>query len=169
MDVWQKCIIEQEDEVERCTFCKLVFHKQCLKRLGKCPCQAQLGAHDESWDSSKMELSSGPLNLLRSRSQSIRSAGFLSPLVPRASSDRTKDSREDDTVILMDSLPSTSFWLATGTLLVLLLLSWIEELELAHTARVKFAVGYLGLCLWDRFVTPDFIWSSTLTIVIKYK
>lgn len=56
-----------------------------------------------------MELSSGPLNLLRSRSQSIRSAGFLSPLVPRASSDRTKDSREDDAVILMDSLPSTSF------------------------------------------------------------
>ncbi|KAK4750394.1 hypothetical protein SAY87_003876 [Trapa incisa] len=91
----------QEDEVERCRFCKLVFHKQCFKRLEKCPCQAQL--------ISQVGAIGGHSERLGSRSQSALSTGFLSRLFPKVSSDRTKDSREDGAIILMDSLPSASF------------------------------------------------------------
>lgn len=64
--------------------------------------------NDESRDSFKME-SSGALDLPGRRSHSVLSAGLLSTLFPKVNSDRTKDNREDNAVILMDSLPSTSF------------------------------------------------------------
>ncbi|XP_031403547.1 uncharacterized protein LOC116212930 [Punica granatum] len=99
----------QEDEVERCTFCKQAFHKQCFKKLGKCPCQVQLGAANEARDSFKMDSSSGALAFSGGRSGSFFSGGLLSTLFPKVNSERTKDHREDDTIILMGSLPSTSF------------------------------------------------------------
>ncbi|KAK4793950.1 hypothetical protein SAY86_011944 [Trapa natans] len=100
----------QEDEVERCTFCKLVYHMQCFKKLGRCQCQTQPGTHDEAQDPFKMELSGGSSGSLGRRSQSILSTGLLPMLFPKVNSSRTKYHGDDNnTILLMDSLPSSSF------------------------------------------------------------
>lgn len=64
-----------------------------------------------------MEPSGGASGSLERRSRSILPTALLPMLFPKVNSSRTKHHGEDDTILLMSSLPSTSFWLSTdGTL-----------------------------------------------------
>lgn len=104
----------QEDEVEKCRSCEQLYHKQCFKKLGTCPCRSQLEVY-ESLESFKTESDNasdemnGALVLPRSRSGSVYTSGLLSGLFSKAKSGKLKDHRGGGgNVILMGSLPSTS-------------------------------------------------------------
>ncbi|KAF8037029.1 hypothetical protein BT93_B0066 [Corymbia citriodora subsp. variegata] len=104
----------QEDEVEKCKSCEQLYHKQCFKKLGTCPCRSQLDVYEslESFktgsDSASDEMS-GALVLPRSSSGSVHTSGLLAGLFSKAKSGKSKDHRGGGgNVILMGSLPSTS-------------------------------------------------------------
>ncbi|KAK1564917.1 hypothetical protein Q3G72_014662 [Acer saccharum] len=102
----------QEGEVEKCKSCEAVFHKPCFRKLTYCPCGATLGV-SEAVNSTKSEshnANSGAnrsLTLLGSRSGSGLSIGLLSGLFSKAKPEKAEH-KDNDTVILMGSLPSTS-------------------------------------------------------------
>ncbi|KAK3224728.1 hypothetical protein Dsin_004590 [Dipteronia sinensis] len=103
----------QEGEVERCKSCEAVFHKPCFRKLTDCPCGATLGV-GEAVNSTK-SVSHNPnsgtnrsLTLLGNRSGSGLSIGLLSGLFSKAKPEKAAH-KDNDTVILMGSLPSTSF------------------------------------------------------------
>ncbi|KAI3412642.1 PX domain-containing protein [Psidium guajava] len=106
----------QEDEVAKCKSCEQLYHKQCFKKLGTCPCRSQLEVYEslESFktgsDNASDEMNEA-LVLPRSRSGSVHTSGLLSGLFSKAKSDKLKDHRGGGgggNVILMGSLPSTS-------------------------------------------------------------
>lgn len=103
----------QEGEIEKCTSCGSVFHKPCFKKITTCPCGAQLRAYEPMKSSSNLLLrtashgASGAFDLLgKSSSGSGMSAGFLSGLFSKT--ERTKEHKDGDNIILMGSLPSNS-------------------------------------------------------------
>ncbi|KAI6682861.1 hypothetical protein NL676_028774 [Syzygium grande] len=103
----------QEDEVEKCKSCEQLYHKQCFKKLGTCPCRSQLEGYEslESFktgsDNASNEMN-GALVLPRSGSGSVYTSGLLSGLFSKANSGKSKDHKGGGNVILMGSLPSTS-------------------------------------------------------------
>lgn len=98
----------QEGEVERCKSCELVYHKACFKKMDTCPCGVHLGARSIR---STNDVSAPPNNLVQQGTESKSSIGFLSGLLSKASSSKFWGHKENDTVIPMGSLPSSSRWL----------------------------------------------------------
>lgn len=95
----------QEGEVERCKSCELVYHKACFKKMDTCPCGVHLGARSIR---STNDVSAPPNNLVQQGTESKSSIGFLSGLLSKASSSKFWGHKENDTVIPMGSLPSSS-------------------------------------------------------------
>ncbi|KAF5743751.1 hypothetical protein HS088_TW08G00338 [Tripterygium wilfordii] len=100
----------QEGEVQRCISCESVFHKACFRKLTSCFCGVHLGAGADKGSSEGISHeNSGEAELsLLGRSSSGSSAGLLSGLFSKAKSEKVKQHRNINTVILMGSLPSTS-------------------------------------------------------------
>ncbi|KNA09203.1 hypothetical protein SOVF_155770 isoform B [Spinacia oleracea] len=91
----------QEEEIQRCKSCKSVFHKHCFNKLLECPCGAVLK------EPVKTASAAGFLSLSVKKSDPKSPSGFLSRLFPVSRHEkRHKDN--NDNVILMGSLPSTS-------------------------------------------------------------
>ncbi|EXB29616.1 Pleckstrin homology domain-containing family M member 3 [Morus notabilis] len=91
----------QEGDVGKCVSCESVFHKLCFKKLTECPCGAHLGADDRRRLATRVDLLGKGLS-------SGLSVGFLSALFTKAKPDKIGEHKDDDNVILMGSLPSTS-------------------------------------------------------------
>ncbi|CAH9146127.1 unnamed protein product [Cuscuta epithymum] len=83
----------QEGEIERCKSCNSVFHKKCFKKTPTCPCGSHLNPGPES--------NGGGI-------VGNKSKHFLSALFPKVRSPRPSHNRDQDTVILMGSLPSNT-------------------------------------------------------------
>ncbi|GLT65482.1 hypothetical protein SLA2020_379130 [Shorea laevis] len=101
----------QEGETEKCPSCGSVFHKPCFKKITNCPCGAELGSNELVRSSSGLLRgasfgASGAMDLLGKRSGSGLSSGFLSGLFLK--SERIKEHKDSDNIILMGSLPSNS-------------------------------------------------------------
>ncbi|KAK3195475.1 hypothetical protein Dsin_026785 [Dipteronia sinensis] len=103
---------QKKDEVERCKSCEAVFHKPCFRKISYCPCGATLGV-DEAVNSTErvsLNANSGAnrsLTLLGNRSGSGLSIGLFYGLFSKAKPEKAEH-KDNDTVILMGSLPSTS-------------------------------------------------------------
>ncbi|KAK9080507.1 hypothetical protein SSX86_000265 [Deinandra increscens subsp. villosa] len=99
----------QEGEVQRCKSCEMVYHKACFKKTATCPCGVGLGPRSiRSSDVSRNEVRVDPNNLGQD-TEAKSSTGFLSGLLSKASSSRFWGSKgNDDTIIPMGSLPSSS-------------------------------------------------------------
>ncbi|CAJ1975122.1 unnamed protein product [Sphenostylis stenocarpa] len=103
----------QEDEIERCKACQLVFHKRCFRKLANCPCGAQLrlnGTRNLTNSASQKGgggETRGALDLLGRGLSSGLSPRFLSGLFTKEKPEKTREYK-DENIILMGSLPSTS-------------------------------------------------------------
>ncbi|KAL2639354.1 hypothetical protein AAZV13_06G165300 [Glycine max] len=101
----------QEDDIERCKACQLVFHKRCFKKLANCPCGAQLRLNETRSLTNRASQrgggeSRGALNLLGRGLSSGLSPRFLSGLFTKEKPEKTRQ-HKDENIILMGSLPST--------------------------------------------------------------
>ncbi|XP_065875470.1 uncharacterized protein [Euphorbia lathyris] len=94
----------QEGEVEKCSSCPSVFHKPCFRKLTNCSCGAVIGEEKSMGVHNKLSRKASDFF---GRSGSGLSVGLLSGLFSRANPDKVKDQKDNDTVILMGSLPST--------------------------------------------------------------
>lgn len=105
----------QEEEIERCKACQLVFHKRCFRKLGNCPCGAQLRLKETRSFINRVSQrggggggeTRGALDLLGRGLTSGLSQKFLSGFFTTEKPDKTKD-HKDENIILMGSLPTTS-------------------------------------------------------------
>jgi len=100
----------QEEEIERCKACKLVFHKHCFRKLANCPCGAQLRLNETrsfTNRASQRGETRGALDLLGRGLTSGFSQRFLSGLFTSEKPEKTRD-HKDENIILMGSLPTTS-------------------------------------------------------------
>lgn len=100
----------QEGEVERCRSCELVFHKPCFKKMASCPCGVhfKVDKTKERGTKGTVSLDSNVFVSLERQADSRSSVGFLSGLFTKARTEKLLELRDDDNVILMGSLPSTS-------------------------------------------------------------
>ncbi|WCJ36088.1 Phox (PX) domain-containing protein [Euphorbia peplus] len=94
----------QEGEVEKCSSCPSVFHKTCFRKLTNCSCGAVIGEEKSMGVHNKLSRKASDIF---GRSGSGLSVGLLSGLFSRANPEKVKDHKDNDTVILMGSLPST--------------------------------------------------------------
>lgn len=103
---------QQEGEVEKCTSCELVFHKNCLKKLPTCPCGARFKKEEMKQSSNDgIHNVNSKLNLLGGKGEPSSGllAGLFSKVIPGKSQIlRNEEPRGIDNVILMGSLPNTS-------------------------------------------------------------
>ncbi|WVZ20033.1 hypothetical protein V8G54_007355 [Vigna mungo] len=102
----------QEEEIERCKACQLVFHKRCFRKLGNCPCGAQLRLKETRSFINRVSQrgggeTRGSFDLLGRGLTSGLSQKFLSGFFTTEKPDKTKD-HKDENIILMGSLPTTS-------------------------------------------------------------
>ncbi|KAK7411104.1 hypothetical protein VNO78_02506 [Psophocarpus tetragonolobus] len=102
----------QEDEIERCKACQLVFHKHCFKKLANCPCGVQLRLNETRSLTNRASQrgggeTRGALDLLGRGLSSGLAPGFLSGLFTKEKPEKSRE-RKDENIILMGSLPSTS-------------------------------------------------------------
>lgn len=102
----------QEEEVNKCTSCDLVFHRHCFERLTNCVCGAHLNADaDEIVKiASKASQKRGSntentSDLVESSQNSKSNAGFFAELFSRSGQKKTWGAKDGDTVILMGSFP----------------------------------------------------------------
>ncbi|CAI9112682.1 OLC1v1013157C1 [Oldenlandia corymbosa var. corymbosa] len=102
----------QEEEVERCRSCDSVFHKRCFGKIITCSCGTHLKPNEAVGLTGKIHANGTGRTLNSSRKETYASGGFLSTLFSKAMAQtpmRQKESPKDNnTVILMGSLPSTS-------------------------------------------------------------
>lgn len=94
----------QEGEVERCKSCELVYHKACFKKTDICPCGVDLGTRSMRTPN---DISAPPNDLVQD-TESKSSLGLLSGLLSKASSSKFWGHKDNDTVIPMGSLPTSS-------------------------------------------------------------
>lgn len=92
----------QEGDVERCPSCESVFHKLCFKKLTDCHCGAHLRDDDATMGLAKR------VDLIGKGLSSGLNVGFLSGLFTKAKPEKLGEHKDNDNVILMGSLPSTS-------------------------------------------------------------
>lgn len=144
---------QQEEEVEKCSSCKkMVFHKNCFKKVASCPCGARFKPEEtkRSCDGVVSHLSSPgglaePSRLL---------SGLFSMVMPRRSLiARKPESETVGNIIPMGSLPTTSLWVSTKIHLnsiFFVLLMWPQFVILAqnwilssctHSVFCKFSFG----------------------------
>ncbi|CAN8278202.1 unnamed protein product [Cochlearia groenlandica] len=83
----------QEDEIDKCRSCGLVFHKRCFSRLTRCHCGAQLNPNKSSPELQVSEKKTDTASVLPLR--------FLSGLFGKAKKDK-------ETTILMGSLSTNN-------------------------------------------------------------
>nr|XP_043607690.1 uncharacterized protein LOC122579568 [Erigeron canadensis] len=98
----------QEGEVQRCKSCELVYHKGCLKKMAACPCGVDLrpiSTRNPNVNTNEVHVS--PNNLVQD-TESKSSVGFISGLLLKASPAKFWRTKDNDTVIPMGSLPSSS-------------------------------------------------------------
>lgn len=96
----------QEVETERCRSCKSVFHKHCFRKIRTCPCGESLELNGEKGRLGDRVTST--LDLFGRKSGSNSTMGFLSGLFAKGNYENFWGPKDDDTVISMGSLPSTS-------------------------------------------------------------
>ncbi|KAK7301540.1 hypothetical protein RJT34_12406 [Clitoria ternatea] len=102
----------QEDDIERCKACQLVFHKRCFRKLANCPCGAQLGLNVTRSLINRASQTGGgetrgAMDLLGRGLSSRLSPRFLSGLFTKEKPEKTRE-HKDENIILMGSLPSTT-------------------------------------------------------------
>ncbi|XP_061336670.1 uncharacterized protein LOC133283774 [Gastrolobium bilobum] len=102
----------QEDDIERCKACQLVFHKRCFRKVTDCPCGAQLRLNETRSLTNRASQrgggeTRGTLDLLGKGLSSGLSPRFLSGLFTKEKLEKTRE-HKDENIILMGSLPSTS-------------------------------------------------------------
>ncbi|XP_015688360.1 uncharacterized protein LOC102722172 isoform X2 [Oryza brachyantha] len=102
----------QEDEATKCGSCGSIFHKQCFRKISTCPCgkgaaskgrkiaPLEQAARDDASRPSSTELIQPP--------SFSSSSGFFSDIISKARPDKLWKPRNNNTVILMSSLPDTS-------------------------------------------------------------
>ncbi|KAI3673520.1 hypothetical protein L6452_39642 [Arctium lappa] len=95
----------QEGEIERCKPCELVYHKACYKKTATCPCGVDLG--ERSIRNPNVITNETPNNSVHD-TESRSSMGFLSGLLSKATPAKFWRPKDNDTVIPMGSLPSSS-------------------------------------------------------------
>ncbi|XP_020231169.1 uncharacterized protein LOC109811756 isoform X2 [Cajanus cajan] len=95
----------QEDDIERCKACELVFHKRCFRKVANCPCGAQLKLNETRSLTNRGGETRGGLDLLGRGGLSPR---FLSGLFAKEKPNKTREQHKDENIILMGSLPTTS-------------------------------------------------------------
>ncbi|KAL2935959.1 Pleckstrin homology domain-containing family M member 3 [Bienertia sinuspersici] len=96
----------QEEEIRRCKSCKSVYHMHCFNKVIECPCGAVLNGMDVDQSTIGKPAGISPSSSMVKKSDSLLSSGFLSGLF--SISRQEKGRKENDNVILMGSLPSTS-------------------------------------------------------------
>ncbi|ERN02350.1 hypothetical protein AMTR_s00096p00044620 [Amborella trichopoda] len=99
----------QDSEVKRCRSCGLSFHESCLRRIAGCPCGAlgDVGPAKLVSRGAREEMECGSFGLSMRKPESGK--GFFSSLFSKAKHEGIwKSTRDNDPVILMGSLPSTS-------------------------------------------------------------
>ncbi|KAJ1418284.1 PX domain superfamily [Sesbania bispinosa] len=101
----------QEDDIERCKACHLVFHKRCFTKLANCPCGAQLRLNETRSLTKASQKGGGEtrgaLDLLGRGLSSGMSPRFLSGFFTKEKPERNRENKGEN-IILMGSLPSTS-------------------------------------------------------------
>ncbi|KAF9623402.1 hypothetical protein IFM89_001948, partial [Coptis chinensis] len=101
----------QEDEVERCRYCKVVFHKPCFSNLSHCPCGGALkvvgGAGPAQDVKHVLNKSEEGLDALARKPDSGSPMKFLSHLFSKKRQEKVLGCRNSNHVILMGSLPSS--------------------------------------------------------------
>lgn len=105
----------QEEEIERCKACKSVFHKACFKKIKACPCKMDYNIDEAvgpfyNKPGHVRDEVEGTLDLLHRNLDSRSAVGFLSGFFSKGRQENTSWSKDNDNVILMGSLPSTSLW-----------------------------------------------------------
>ncbi|PWA37107.1 phox domain, Multihem cytochrome [Artemisia annua] len=107
-ELWNHYQQMNEGEVERCKSCELVYHKACFKKMTTCPCGVNLGPRSmRNPNASMNEVRVAPNNLLLD-TESKSSIGFLTGLLSKASTAKFWVTKDNDTIISMGSLPSSS-------------------------------------------------------------
>ncbi|GER56819.1 Phox domain-containing family protein [Striga asiatica] len=101
----------QDEEVEKCKSCELVFHKNCFDKLAFCSCGARF-KHEHTKQGSSNSLNSN-LNLIEKRTAENSTTGLLADLFSKvmpgkSQIPRKQETRRVDNVILMGSIPNNS-------------------------------------------------------------
>ncbi|KZV45696.1 hypothetical protein F511_26722 [Dorcoceras hygrometricum] len=107
--ITEQCLVcYDEEEIEKCRSCGLVFHKNCFKTLVSCPCGAHFkqGGQRQSAGGGN-HVAKSNLNLLGETTESSNGfiSGLFSKLTPKISQNLGKNEPKDaENVILMGSL-----------------------------------------------------------------
>lgn len=102
----------QEEEIEKCRSCELVFHKNCFKTIVSCPCGARFKQEGLKQSAGEgIDVAKGNLNLLGGTTESGSGfiSGLFSKLTPKIYQNLGKNEPKDaDNVILMGLLKNGS-------------------------------------------------------------